>query len=119
MYKSGGKSPKMESHSRFSQTSNRRRQLAIVFFALVLAFFVSGCKKKVAATTPPPAPPPRVEPATPAAPVITSFEAEPSTVERGTESVLKWSVTGQTSDINISPGIGTVAASATRRVFPS
>jgi peptidoglycan-associated lipoprotein len=108
----------MGSHSRFSLNS-RQHKLPAILLAIVLALFASGCKKKTPAPPPPPAPQARPVPPTAAAPTITSFEAEPGTIERGGDSTLKWAVSGDASSIAISPGIGTVAASGSRRVFPS
>lgn len=96
------------------------RQIGAIALALSLSFFAAGCKKKAPAPSPPvvtKAPvPPVVEVARP---VVTQFEAEPSTVERGTSSTLRWAVTGQTNGITITPGIGSVDASGSRQVFPS
>jgi peptidoglycan-associated lipoprotein len=84
-----------------------------------MLFAVEGCRKKPAPAPPPP--PPKVEApkAAPAKPAITTFEAEPSTIERGQSATLRWAVTGDTTDISISPQIGTVAASGSRQVFPT
>jgi peptidoglycan-associated lipoprotein len=96
------------------------RKFGAIALALTLVLFAAGCKKKVVTAAPPPPPPAREIPPPPAAkPIIASFEAEPGTIEKGGDSTLKWSVTGQTTDITISPGIGTVQANGTRRVFPS
>ena len=40
-------------------------------------------------------------------------------MNKGGDSTLSWAVTGQTTEINIAPGIGTIEAKGTRRVFPS
>jgi peptidoglycan-associated lipoprotein len=90
-----------------------------LLLALSLVLFASGCKKKVAAAPPPPPPRAVTPPPAPAKPAITAFEAEPSTVNKGGDSTLSWAVTGQTTEINIAPGIGTIEAKGTRRVFPS
>jgi peptidoglycan-associated lipoprotein len=91
--------------------------VAIVLVALVA--FSSGCKKKA---PPPPPPPPPVQPAPPPppapAPDITEFSAEPSTIERGQSSTLKWSVSNAT-EITIDHGVGTVQANGTKSVFPT
>lgn len=95
-----------------------RNNLGTVVLALTLSMFAVGCKKKVAATPPPPPPPPaKVEPK-PVAPVVSSFEVEPSTIERGQAATLRWSVSGNATSITIEPGIGTVNASGNRQVFP-
>jgi peptidoglycan-associated lipoprotein len=96
-----------------------RNNLGTVVLALTLSMFAVGCKKKVAATPPPPPPPPpaKVEPK-PAAPVISTFEVEPSTIERGQAATLRWAVSGNATSITIEPGIGAVNASGSRQVFP-
>jgi peptidoglycan-associated lipoprotein len=96
------------------------RKISAIVLALSLSFFAAGCKKKAPAPPPPPPPPPKEQPAPPAAakPNITQFEAEPSTVEKGQASTLRWAVTGETSSISISPGIGSVEASGNRQVYP-
>ncbi len=109
----------MGSQKRVSLVMLRQHKLAAVFLVIVLALFASGCKKKTPAPPPPPPPAPRVEAPKPAAPTITSFEAEPSTIERGGDSTLKWSVSGDASNITITPAIGTVSANGSRKVFPS
>lgn len=84
----------------------------------VLVLFAAGCKKKVPPPPPPPPPTPTAEqPAAPAAPVISSFTAEPSTVEAGQSSTLRWSITGAT-DMSIDQGVGAVQSSGQRQVFP-
>lgn len=97
-----------------------RKQISVVVLALVLSLFAAGCKKKVPAPAPPPPPAPVSKPAppTPAKPSISSFTAEPSAIERGQASTLRWSVSGETSNISIEPAIGTVNASGSRQVFP-
>ncbi len=90
--------------------------------ALLLSFailFAAGCKKKAPAPPPPPAPaPPAPSKPQPKPPMVTLFEADPSTIERGQSSTLKWAVEGADS-ISIEPGIGTVQANGSRQVFPS
>jgi len=95
-----------------------KRRISTIGICLTLAMFAAGCKKK--APPPPPPPPPPVEkpaPPPPAAPTITAFTAEPSSIERGQSSTLNWNTTDATS-ISIDNGIGTVQASGSRRVFP-
>ena len=87
--------------------------------ALFVVFLASGCKKKTPVATAPPPPPPAPPKEAPARPVITQFEAEPSSVERGQAATLRWAVTGETTSITITPGIGNVNASGNRQVFPS
>lgn len=78
-----------------------------------------GCKKK--APTPPPPPPPKVEqppPPKPAAPVVEFFQAEPSSIQPGQSSTLRWAVKGADS-VTIDNGIGTVQSSGQRQVYPN
>jgi len=91
--------------------------MLLLLSALVL--FAVGCKKKVPPPPPPP-PPPQQQPAPPpppAAPVINNFTAEPSTVEAGQSSTLRWSITGAT-DMSIDNGVGAVQSNGQRQVFP-
>jgi peptidoglycan-associated lipoprotein len=91
----------------------------------VLLLAAAGCGKKAPAPAPPPSPPPVVE--TPRAPPpapkpqaarIDTFTAEPSSIERGQPSTLRWTVANAT-DISIDQNLGTIAANGTRQVFPS
>jgi len=94
-----------------------KKKLSILLLGLSLMLVVACCKKKVA--PPPPPPPPKAEePAPPPKPMIAQLVAEPSTIERGQSSTLRWSVSNAT-DITIDEGIGTVSASGDRRVFPN
>ena len=90
-----------------------------MLLALTLFVFASGCKKKV---PPPPPPPPtaRNEPPPPSIskPVINSFTAEPSRIERGQSSTLRWSISNAT-DMTIDQGIGAVQSQGQRSVSPS
>jgi peptidoglycan-associated lipoprotein len=98
-----------------SLQSSRVGMLVLVS-ALVL--FAVGCAKKVPPPPPPPPPPPTVSapPPTPA-PVINSFTAEPTTVEAGQSSTLRWSISGAT-DMTINQGVGAVQSTGMRQVFP-
>ena len=51
-------------------------------------------------------------------PPIASLTAQPNTIERGGATTLTWSTTNATS-VRLEPGIGTVAASGSRRVTPT
>ena len=51
-------------------------------------------------------------------PVVASFTAEPSSVERGQSAVLRWSVSNAT-DVAIDHGIGTVQNTGTSRLTPT
>lgn len=101
-----------------NQIASRRSKLGIVMLSVMLSLFAAGCKKKVPPPAPPPPPPPKQEAPKPAAPRVSTFEAEPRTIERGQAATLRWSVTGETTEIRIEPGIGTVSASGNRQVFP-
>jgi len=93
------------------------KKIILLVLGLTLLFFAAGCKKK--APAPPPPPPPKVEaPPPPAKPMIASFAAEPSAIERGQSSTLRWA-TENATDVSISPGIGSVSASGTRQVYPN
>src|SRR5579863_295100 len=95
-----------------------KRKISTIGICLMLALFAAGCKKKAPPPPPPPPPAPAPAPAPPAAaPTITEFVAEPSSIERGQSSTLRWAVTDATS-FSIDNGIGTVQAAASRRVFP-
>jgi peptidoglycan-associated lipoprotein len=95
-----------------------KRKISAIGFCLMLTIFAAGCKKKA---PPPPPPPPPAEvpkPPPPKEPTITEFTAEPSSIERGQSSTLRWTVE-DANDISIDNGIGTVQANGSRRVFPS
>jgi peptidoglycan-associated lipoprotein len=49
---------------------------------------------------------------------VSSFTAEPSSIQRGQSSTLRWSISGAEA-ITIDQGVGTVQASGNRQVFPS
>jgi peptidoglycan-associated lipoprotein len=96
-----------------------KRKITVICVAILLALFAAGCKKKAAAppVVPPPPPPPPIS--KPVAPTISQFSAEPTSIQRGQSSTLRWSVSGEASSITIDQGIGTVQGNGTRRVFPS
>lgn len=96
-----------------------KRKISVLLLAVSLFLTVAGCKKKAPPPPPPPPPPPKVEapPPPPKAPSV-SFFAEPSTIERGQSATLRWNVSDAT-DVSIAPGVGTVAASGSRQVYPS
>lgn len=98
-----------------------KRKFSIVCLALALAMFAAGCKKKVPAPAPPPPPPPVVEPEAPkpAAPTVAQFTAEPTSIQRGQTSTLRWEVTGSVTNVSINEGIGTVQSTGNSRVSPS
>jgi peptidoglycan-associated lipoprotein len=94
-------------------------KFGMIVLLSALALFAVGCAKKV--PPPPPPPPPTQQPTPPppqaAAPVINSFTAEPSTVEAGQSSTLRWSISGAT-DMTINNGVGAVQSNGMRQVFP-
>jgi peptidoglycan-associated lipoprotein len=98
-----------------------RWKLIVIAMALAFALVGAGCKKKVPPPPPPPPPPaPTVTPPPPpAAPQITQFTAEPASIQRGQSSTLRWTVTGQATNISINQGVGTVQATGNQRVFPT
>ncbi len=105
---------------RLDQLASRKNYGAVVL-AVALSLFAAGCKKKVVAAPPPPPPPVAKEapPAPkPAAPVVSSFAAEPTSIERGQASTLRWNVSGETTEVRIEPALGVVNASGSRQVFP-
>ncbi|SRR5579884_235497 len=81
----------------------------------LLLVFAAACHKK---TPPPPPPPPPAPSAAPTnKPTINYFTAEPSTINPGQSSSLRWSVTDAT---NVSiEGIGPVSPSGRRAVYPA
>jgi peptidoglycan-associated lipoprotein len=93
---------------------NRRASLALSA-ALVLGL-AAGCKKKV--PPPPPPPPPQEAPASVAKPVINYFTAEPSTVNSGQPSSLRWSVSDATT-VTLDNAIGAVSPNGRRGVYPT
>ena len=53
------------------------------------------------------------------APVVSQFTAEPTSIQRGQSSTLRWEVTGDVSSVSIDQTIGTVQNTGNRRVTPS
>ena len=98
-----------------------KRKFSIICLALALTMFAAGCKKKVPAPAPPPPPPPVVAPEAPkaAAPTVAQFTAEPTSIQRGQTSTLRWEVTGPVTNVSINQGIGTVQSTGSSRVNPS
>jgi len=97
---------------------------AILLMSVFLIAFAAGCKKKVPIASVPPPPPPTTTTTTTTttetakAPVVAQFTAEPSSIERGQSSTLRWSVSDATS-VSIEPGLGPVQSNGSRQVFPS
>ena len=96
-----------------------KRKISVIWITILLTVFAAGCKKKAPAPPPPPPPAPAPAPApTPAAPTV-SLSAEPTSIQRGQSSTLRWSVSGEASSISIDQSVGTVQANGSRRVFPT
>jgi peptidoglycan-associated lipoprotein len=51
--------------------------------------------------------------------VVAGFSAEPTTIQRGQSSTLRWEVTGAVTSVSIDNAIGTVQNTGNRRVFPN
>lgn len=100
--------------------SSSRQKILIAGVSLSLAVFAAGCKKKApVAAPPPPAPTPVAPaPAKPPAPSVTQLSAEPTTIQRGQSSTLRWEVSGDISSVAIDQSIGAVQNAGSRRVFP-
>ena len=78
----------------------------------------AGCTKKVAVK---PAPAPAVQQAqasTPEKPVIELFAASPGTIDKGSETTLRWAVE-HANNVRITPALGAVQESGSRAIFPS
>jgi peptidoglycan-associated lipoprotein len=95
-----------------------KRNLSAIVLAFSLFFVAEACKKQPPPPPPPPPPPVLKEKPAPPRPTISTFVAEPATIERGQASTLRWSVSNATA-VSIDQGIGTVQASGDRKVFPS
>jgi peptidoglycan-associated lipoprotein len=98
-----------------------KRKITVICLAVSIALFAAGCKKKVPAPPPPPPPPPAsaTTAPTPSAPVVAQFTAEPSTIQRGQSVTLRWEVGGETSNVSINNGIGTVRSTGSQQVSPT
>jgi peptidoglycan-associated lipoprotein len=98
------------------------RTITAALLAATLTLFAAGCKKKAPAAPPappPPAPAAEVMPPTrPPAPTVTQFSAEPTSIQRGQSSTLRWDVAGSVTSVSIDQTIGTVQNTGNRRVFP-
>ena len=77
----------------------------------------AGCTKKVAVKAPPPAQPQTAQ-AGPEKPVIALFAASPGTIDKGSDTTLRWTVS-HANNVQITPAIGSVQESGSRRIFPS
>jgi peptidoglycan-associated lipoprotein len=98
-----------------------KRKLTVTWLAVTLAIFAAGCKKK---TPPPPPPPPpapveRSIPPAPRAPTVAQFSAEPTSIQRGQSSTLRWEVSGDVTSVSIDQAVGTVQNTGSRTVSPN
>src|ERR1019366_4825812 len=50
---------------------------------------------------------------------VAQFTAEPTSIQRGQTSTLRWEVTGTVTSVSINQGIGTVQSTGSSRVNPS
>jgi peptidoglycan-associated lipoprotein len=92
-----------------------RTNTRALFSALLLVVTLSAaCKKPIAVAPPPPPPPPAPAPAQP----TVNLQASAANIQRGEAVTLNWTSTNATS-LNLSPGVGTVAAQGNTRVTPT
>src|SRR5262245_1664123 len=97
-----------------------KRKITVIGIALSLAIFAAGCKKKAPPPPPPPAPAPTEAPKpapAPAPPTISQFSAEPTSIQRGQSSTLRWEVSNATS-VSIDQSVGPVQSAGSRSVSP-
>ena len=94
-----------------------QRKLSLLAVGFSFLLFATACKKKVASVPPPPPPITKETAPPPPKPVIETFAARPSSIERGQSSTLKWSVRNATN-VKIEPSIGAVQPGGSRQVFP-
>ena len=100
-------------------TRSKATKFSAALLAMALVVFASGCKPKVKPVTPQPVARNDGTPPTSASrPVIASFTAEPSTIEKGQSSTLRWSISNAT-DMTIDQGLGAIQSSGQRQVFPA
>jgi peptidoglycan-associated lipoprotein len=88
------------------------RKLAVIVAVGVLTVLAGACKKKVAPAPPVPTPAPAA-----AAPTV-SLKASPTFITSGQSSTLSWTSQNATS-LDLSPGIGSVAAEGSTQVSPT
>ncbi len=94
------------------RTRNHTRALFGTLLAVIS--IVAACKKPVVQAPPPP-PPPVVVP--PARPTVT-LQSSSTFIQKGESATLTWSSTNATT-LNLSPGVGSVAAEGSTRVTPA
>jgi peptidoglycan-associated lipoprotein len=92
-----------------------KRRVSLALAAVTLVALTACGKKKVAQAPPPPPPAPA-----PVAekPVINFFNAEPTTIDKGQGSSLRWSVNNATT-LTIDQAIGQVSPNGRRTVYPA
>lgn len=91
-----------------------KNRISLIAVGIFLMLFAFGCKKE--APTPPPTVTPPPTPEAPAPSV--GITAEPSSIERGKSATLKWS-SNNAASAELNQGIGAVATSGSREVFPT
>jgi peptidoglycan-associated lipoprotein len=97
-------------------TALNKKKIAVVLALLTVA---AGCKPKPVVTQTPPTPMAPLPPApSPNAPVIDVFSAEPTSIEKGQPSNLRWSVS-KAANVSIDGGVGPVSPSGRRAVYPA
>ena len=94
-------------------TIRAKHRIMLIVVGLSLTLFSACCRKEVPVPPPPPPPPPAAAPAPSA-----SISAEPSSIENGRSSTLRWSSTNAVS-AELNQGIGTVNSQGSREVFPT
>ena len=94
-----------------------KRRATLTMAAAFTLLLAAGCHKTKTPTTPPP---PQVNqpPAAGNKPTINYFNAEPSTINSGQPSSLRWSVSDATS-VTIDNSIGAVSPNGRRAVYPT
>ena len=96
-----------------------KKKITVIAMSVSLAMFAAGCKKKAPPPPPPPPPAPAPAPAPkPPAPAVSQFTAEPSSIQRGQSSTLRWEVGGDVTSVSIDNAIGTVDKAGNRSVSP-
>jgi peptidoglycan-associated lipoprotein len=93
-----------------------KRRVALTAAAALTLVLAVGCGKKRPPPPPPPPPPPSAGPVA-NKPTINYFNAEPTTVNSGQPSSLRWSVS-DAANVQID-GIGQVSPSGRRAVYPT
>jgi peptidoglycan-associated lipoprotein len=81
--------------------------------AFLAAVFTFGCAKKPMSTAPPSPPPPA-----PAVRPTVTLSADPTSINKGDASTLRWSSTNATQ-LTIAPDVGSVTAEGSTKVSPS